>query len=129
MPCSRKQTLPRASRVRTRGEFLSIQHAGKRLGTRHFLLLHRLGSAPTARLGITVTRKIGGAVTRNRVKRAVREAFRRTRTALPAGLDLVVIARDGSGGLRTTQIAEELGPALASLAEPAVPAAEKGPLG
>ena len=123
MPSSVTQTLPRASRVRTRGEFLSIQRTGKRLGTRHFLLMHRLGAAPAARLGITVTRKIGGAVTRNHVKRAVREAFRRTRTDLPVGLDLVVIARDGSGRLATKQIVEELDAALATLA------AEKGGLG
>lgn len=45
------------------------------------------------RLGITITRKIGNAVTRNRIKRLVREVFRRNRSRLPSGLDLVWVAK------------------------------------
>lgn len=108
------ETFPQAARVRKRGEFLSIQNGGKRLSTRHFLLVHRPGRTSIARLGVTVTKKIGGAVIRNRVKRAVRETFRRTRTGLPA-VDLVVIARKGAGGLRSTDVTTELAPALARL--------------
>jgi ribonuclease P protein component len=48
--------------------------------------------SPT-RLGITVTRKIGNAVARNRIKRLVREVFRQHRQRLPAGLDLVWVAK------------------------------------
>lgn len=45
------------------------------------------------RLGLSVSRKVGNAVTRNRWKRLLREAFRLTREELPAGLDLIVIPR------------------------------------
>ena len=45
------------------------------------------------RLGLSVSRKVGGAVRRNRVKRLLREAFRAVQRSLPAGLDLVVVAR------------------------------------
>ena len=45
------------------------------------------------RLGLSVSRKCGKAITRNRLKRLIREAFRLTRRQLPAGLDLVVIPR------------------------------------
>jgi ribonuclease P protein component len=45
------------------------------------------------RLGITVTRKIGNAVERNRIKRLVREVFRLHRARLPEGLDLVWVAK------------------------------------
>lgn len=111
---SRAQTLPKAARVRKRGDFLSIQNGGKRLPTRHFLLVHRPGRYGDARLGITVTKKIGGAVTRNRVKRSVREAFRQVRRTLPP-LDLVVVARKGSGALGPHAVAEEIQPALRRL--------------
>jgi len=101
--------------VRKRVDFLSIQNCGRRLPTQHFLLVHRASPGPTARLGITVTRKIGGAVIRNRIKRSVREAFRRVRLGLPP-VDLVVIARRGCGGLTPTEVAGELAPALERLA-------------
>jgi ribonuclease P protein component len=85
--------------------------------TRHFLLLHATCPAGSARLGITVTRKIGGAVVRNRIKRAVRETFRRCRGDLPDRLAIVVIARDGVAELAGREIAAELEPALHAIGE------------
>ena len=62
-----------------------------------------------SRLGVTVSRRIGNAVIRNRVKRRVREIFRgRIRDTLNPGTSLVVIARAGAGSLATTSIADEL---------------------
>jgi ribonuclease P protein component len=48
-----------------------------------------------ARLGLSVSRKVGGAVLRNRWKRLLREAFRTRRSRLPTGLDLIAIPRSG----------------------------------
>jgi ribonuclease P protein component len=57
----------------------------------------RPGSLP-ARLGITVSKKVGKAVVRNQVKRWVRESYRRMSDLVPAGLDLVVVARASATG-------------------------------
>ena len=57
------------------------------------------GEAADSRLGITVSRKVGGAVVRNRVKRRVREWFRMRRASLGGGRDWVVIGRAAAAGL------------------------------
>ena len=88
---------PTTQRVRKRPEFQRIQAGGRRVTTPHCVLLLYARdpdqAAAEARLGITVTRKVGTAVTRNRAKRVVREAFRATRELWPPDVDLVVIVR------------------------------------
>jgi ribonuclease P protein component len=91
-------------RLRKHSEFVRAQRAGRRVGTPHFTLLVALQPAgsvasPTARparLGLVVGRKVGGAVERNRVKRLCRDVFRTCPDLLPAGVDLVAIAREGA---------------------------------
>jgi ribonuclease P protein component len=61
----------------------------------------------SARLGITASRKIGGAVQRNRAKRLVRAAFRATLELFPAGIDLVVIVRKPLEKLRLDAVVRE----------------------
>jgi ribonuclease P protein component len=57
------------------------------------LIFGAANGLPHCRLGLSVSRKVGGAVLRNRWKRLIREAFRTSRPRLPEGLDLVVIPR------------------------------------
>jgi ribonuclease P protein component len=71
-------------------------------------------SAPT-RLGVVVTKKVGNAIVRNRVKRLCRECFRRWPDFAPRGIDLVVIAREGAGELGLANVEEEWSRARPSL--------------
>lgn len=61
-----------------------------------------------ARLGLSVSRKVGGAVERNRWKRVLREAFRLSRDRLPPAIDLVVIPRADASQAQLSTAAESL---------------------
>ena len=104
-------------KLRRSGEFLRLQRTGVRYQTAHFVCFAaRLSDSDHTRLGVTVSRRIGRAVVRNRIKRRLRECFRlRLRPMLPPGTALVVIARSGAGKLRTPAIQAELETAILNL--------------
>jgi ribonuclease P protein component len=86
---------PQRARAMQSADFERATRQGRRCATEHFLLFaFRRDDELPARLGITVTRKVGKAVPRNRIKRLVREWFRRRQGELGAS-DLVVIAKRG----------------------------------
>jgi len=84
--------------------------------TVHFVI-YAAAAAPEqgTRLGVTVSRRVGGAVVRNRLKRRVRECFRLVlRKELPTGTSLVVIARTGAGELTSSAVGEEVSTAVSA---------------
>jgi ribonuclease P protein component len=91
------ESFPRSRRVRKRLDYLRVQGKGRRFSTPHYLVFAMPADAvrPT-RFGITVSRKVGNAVARNRVKRWLREHCRRWARDLPANLDIVIVARPGA---------------------------------
>jgi ribonuclease P protein component len=106
-----------------RSDFVASSEFGQRRTTRYFivLLMDRNDGGPT-RLGITVTRKVGGAVRRNRIKRLAREWFR-SRSREFGSCDLVLIAkRDMPQSLSLADVRQDLDLRLAPPgAAPAAP--------
>lgn len=86
-----------------------VQTRGRSRQSRHFIVLSReRPGAEWPRVGITVSRKIGNAVTRNRVKRRVREFFRLHRSEITPPRDIVFVAKSGAEKLSFREIADEL---------------------
>ncbi len=111
-----------ADRLHRSAEFIRLQRVGARFQSPHFVVYAgNLAATPDdeparSRLGVTVSRRVGIAVVRNRVKRRVREIFRRViRDNLPAGTSIVVIARAGSATLASAAIDNELAIAVRNL--------------
>lgn len=105
------QRLPRSRRIRKRSEFLRLQRGSGRAG-RAFVVITAASSRGRSRLGITASRKVGGAVVRNRVKRRVREVFRRHQQRLQPPRDVVVIVRPSAAGASYAELERELCAAL-----------------
>lgn len=94
---SSRETFPPSARLRKRREFLEVYDKGVRVRGSLVVMFVRPTSLGRARLGVTATRKLGGAVTRNRMRRLVREAFRRNRHGMQSWdlvVNLTVRARD-----------------------------------
>ena len=106
-----------SDRLRKRFEFRRMRDRGKRVHTRSFVLLIAPSAHPQPRLGVTVSKQVGKAVRRNRVKRMVREAFRTQRALLPPAADLVVIARAGCRVDSLHDVVAELAQASSALAQ------------
>lgn len=117
MALSRRLLFGKALRLRKRWEFLAVQRQGKRLHGRYLVVIARLtGPDEATRLGITVSRKVGNAVVRNRLKRLIREAFRVQQHDLPASLDIVVVAKRSAVDATLSEIKRELRGTAHSLA-------------
>lgn len=89
----RGHTLTWKERLHSRRDFLRVYSQGQRVFTPTLVAYFLKNSLDYDRLGMTVSRRIGNAVVRNRVKRRIRELFRTTRRPASGFADIVVNAR------------------------------------
>ena len=112
---------PRRRRLSRSAEFERVYRQGRSKGNRYLVLYafprgeEAAGAEEGPRLGLSVSRRVGGAVERNRVKRVLREAFWAEAERLPATSDYVVVARPDARELAEREGTEGMRGALAEL--------------
>jgi len=98
----------KADRILNRSEFIELSKIGKKIQNKQFILIYAPGRVNRTRLGITVSKKVGRAVERNRIKRQTREFFRLNRQHISGFWDINIIARKEAAGLSSDGIQSSL---------------------
>jgi ribonuclease P protein component len=96
-------TFRKHEHLRRPAEFQQVYATRCSVSDRRLVIYGRGNDLPQLRLGLSVSRKVGSAVVRNRLRRLYREAFRLTRPELPGGVDLVLIPRFNAPSLADLQ--------------------------
>src|ERR1039457_4312340 len=91
-------SFPKCERLLKRNEFLQLSSSGRKIHTKHFIIILGDAGSSLTRIGITASRKTGNAIARNRCKRLIREFYRRNKGLFIAS-DYNIIAKPGAAQL------------------------------
>ena len=107
MAKANSEEFPRSVRIVRSSDYRTLYKTGRKVHSENFVLFFRTNEVGHSRLGITVSRKIGSAVVRNRIKRMFREIFRRSRREIPGQFDIAVNAKYGCAGIDYEELRAE----------------------
>jgi len=99
---------PQQERLKRRQDFEAVYRSGRKRVGREFVCYVARREGRGRRMGLSVSRKVGGAVVRNRVKRLIREVYRTNRSGMATDVDIVVVARPAAAGLSYAACSEAL---------------------
>ena len=99
-------------RILKRAEFIDLNLHGTRYYTKNFVVILKQNRRDITRLGITVSKRVGNSVKRNRIKRSIREFFRLSKQQIPKGYDIMIVALKESDKSDFLKVQEELGDLL-----------------
>ena len=108
-------SFPPEKRLHTSREYHATWRDGCKYHTAHLIVIVAPGAASVTRLGMTVSRKVGNAVCRNRIKRWIREAFRKTTFDSLPPVDINVVAKRQAGQISHNELDQELSSAFSRL--------------
>ncbi len=97
-----------SQRLKTRAEFDRVFRRGTRLEGRLFALIVAANGSGQDRLGLAISRRVGGAVARNRARRLLRESFRRLETACRPAVDIVAVGKPALADSSQPEVDREL---------------------
>jgi ribonuclease P protein component len=101
--CPLQHPFTKADRILKRHEFVALAKSGRRIQNENFIAVFAPSRDERSRLGVTVTKKVGKAVKRNRIKRLVREFFRLNRQFISGAWDINIIAKNQIADISSEQ--------------------------
>jgi ribonuclease P protein component len=101
-------SFPKRERLLNRGDFVNLNREGKKYHTVHLVICVRKNRLGVSRLGITTRKSTGNAVTRNRIRRLIREVYRLHKASFPRSCDVMIAAKNGAGKIDYWKMREEV---------------------